>query len=91
MKPRLAGSRQMDFFASGCALSNAKNSTSSCATFLSVFPQVSLWRDDFYSELPVVGCRQLAPKPLDLTRIHERALYFRTGAKTRSFQLHGVF
>src|SRR5207244_9192353 len=24
-------------------------------TFLTVFPQVSLWRDDFYSELPVIG------------------------------------
>ncbi len=44
-------------------------------TFLSVFPQVSLWRDDFYADLPVVALvGQLAPKPLDLTRIHDRAL-----------------
>jgi spermidine synthase len=55
-------------------------------TFLSVFPQVSLWRDDFYSELPVVGLvGQLAPKPLDLTRIHERALYLPDWSKDPLF------
>lgn len=55
-------------------------------TFLSVFPQVSLWRDDFYSELPVVGLvGQLAPKPLDLTRIRERALHLPDWAKDPLF------
>jgi len=55
-------------------------------TFLSVFPQVSLWRDDFYSELPVVGLvGQLAPKPLDLTRIHERALHLPDWSKDPLF------
>jgi spermidine synthase len=44
-------------------------------TFLDVFPQVSLWRDDFYSDLPVVGLiGQLTARPLDLTRIRERVL-----------------
>jgi hypothetical protein len=55
-------------------------------TFLSVFPQVSLWRDDFYSELPVVGLvGQLALKPLDLTRIHERALHLPDWSKDPLF------
>src|SRR6266850_7053383 len=55
-------------------------------TFLSVFPHVSLWRDDFYSELPVVGLvGQLAPKPLDLTRIHERALHLPDWSKDPLF------
>ena len=45
-------------------------------TFLAVFPQVSLWRDDFYSDLPVVGLvGQLTSRPLDLTRIRERVLH----------------
>jgi spermidine synthase len=45
-------------------------------TFLAVFPQVSLWRDDFYSELPVVGLvGQLTPRPLDLTQIRQRVLH----------------
>jgi len=44
-------------------------------TFLSVFPHVTLWRDDFYSDLPVVGLvGQFTPKPLDLARIRQRAL-----------------
>jgi spermidine synthase len=55
-------------------------------TFLSVFPHVGLWRDDFYSELPVVGLvGQLAPKPLDLTRIHERALHLPDWSKDPLF------
>ncbi len=45
-------------------------------TFLAVFPQVSLWRADFYSALPVVGLvGQLKAGPLDLTRIRERVLH----------------
>ena len=44
-------------------------------TFLAVFPQVSLWRNDFYAELPVVGLiGQLTPRPLDLRQIRGRAL-----------------
>jgi spermidine synthase len=45
-------------------------------TFLAVFPQVSLWRDDFYPDRPVVGLvGQLKPRVLDLTRIRERLLH----------------
>jgi spermidine synthase len=45
-------------------------------TFLAVFPQVTLWRDDFYSELPVVGLvGQLTRRPLDLTHVRERLLH----------------
>ena len=44
-------------------------------TFLAVFPQVSLWRDDFYPDRPVVGLvGQLTPWSLDLTRLRERLL-----------------
>jgi spermidine synthase len=44
-------------------------------TFLSVFPQVTLWRNDFYSERPVVGLvGRLTPQTLDLERIRERVL-----------------
>ena len=44
-------------------------------TFLAVFPQVSLWRDDFYPDRPVVGLvGQLIPWSLDLTRLRERLL-----------------
>lgn len=44
-------------------------------TFLAVFPQVSLWRDDFYPNRPVVGLvGQLTPRPLDLTQVDERLL-----------------
>jgi spermidine synthase len=45
-------------------------------TFLAVFPQVSLWRDDFYPDRPVVGLvGQLTPRALDLTCIRERLLH----------------
>ncbi len=45
-------------------------------TFLAAFPQVSLWRDDFYPDRPVVGLvGQLRPRPLDLARIRERLLH----------------
>jgi spermidine synthase len=45
-------------------------------TFLAVFPHVTLWRADFYSDLPVVGLvGQLTSRPLDLARIRERALH----------------
>ncbi|HEY6999385.1 MAG TPA: fused MFS/spermidine synthase [Candidatus Binatia bacterium] len=55
-------------------------------TFLSVFPHVSLWRDDFYAELPVVGLvGQFTPKPLDLTEIQERAVQLPDWAKDPLF------
>jgi spermidine synthase len=45
-------------------------------TFLAVFPQVSLWRDDFYPDRPVVGLvGQLTSWSLDLTRMRERLLH----------------
>ena len=57
-------------------------------TFLTVFPQVSLWRDDFYSELPVVGLvGQFKPSPLDLTRIRERVLHLPEWSKDPLFSI----
>ena len=45
-------------------------------TFLAVFPQVSLWRDDFYPDRPVVGLvGQLTSRALDLSRMRERLLH----------------
>jgi spermidine synthase len=42
-------------------------------TFLSVFPQVSLWRGDFYPNRPIVGLvGQLTPQPIDLAHLGER-------------------
>jgi len=42
-------------------------------TFLSVFPQVSLWRGDFYPNRPVVGLvGQYHAVPVELTRLGER-------------------
>ena len=42
-------------------------------TFLAVFPQVSLWRADFYPNRPVVGLvGQFSAQPVDLTRVGER-------------------
>ncbi len=41
-------------------------------TFLAVFPQVSLWRDDFYPDRPVVALvGQLTAQPVNLTRVRE--------------------
>ena len=55
-------------------------------TFMAVFPRVSLWRNDFYSELPVVGLvGQFTPKPLDLARIGERALHLPEWSKDPLF------
>ncbi len=45
-------------------------------TFLAVFPQVNLWRDDFYPDRPVVGLvGRFTPQALDLARIRERLLH----------------
>ncbi len=42
-------------------------------TFLSVFPQVSLWRNDFFPDRPVVGLvGSLEIVPLNLERVAER-------------------
>src|SRR5262249_24345427 len=42
-------------------------------TFLAVFPDVSLWRNDFYPDRPVVALiGRLAARPVDLDRIQER-------------------
>jgi spermidine synthase len=42
-------------------------------TFLTVFPQVSLWRDDFYSNRPVVGLiGQRSARPVEVERLRER-------------------
>lgn len=42
-------------------------------TFMEVFPQVSLWRADFYPNRPVVGLvGQFSTQPVDLTRVGER-------------------
>ena len=44
-------------------------------TFLSVFPQASLWRGDFYPDRPIVGLvGQLTPWPIDLARLSARLL-----------------
>jgi spermidine synthase len=42
-------------------------------TFLTVFPQASLWRGDFYPDRPIVGLvGQLTPRPIDFARLSER-------------------
>ena len=42
-------------------------------TFLDVFPETRLWRDDFYPDRPVVALvGQLAPGALDLERVQAR-------------------
>jgi hypothetical protein len=44
-------------------------------TFLTVFPQASLWRGDFYPDRPIVGLvGQLTPRPIDFARLRERLL-----------------
>lgn len=44
-------------------------------TFLTIFPQASLWRDDFYPDRPVVALiGQLAPQPVELARVREALL-----------------
>jgi spermidine synthase len=44
-------------------------------TFLTVFPQASLWRGDFYPDRPIVGLMgQLTPRPIDFARLSERLL-----------------
>ena len=72
------GSKPMGSSVNGCRSTNlhGKSSTSLHGRSWRSFPRVSLWRNDFYSELPVVGLvGQFTPKPLDLARIGERALH----------------
>jgi spermidine synthase len=42
-------------------------------TFRTAFPQVSLWRGDFYPDRPIVGLvGQLTTQPIDFARVRER-------------------
>jgi spermidine synthase len=51
-------------------------------TFLTVFPQASLWRGDFYPDRPIVGLvGQLSPQPIDLTGLSERLLRLPTWSR----------
>jgi len=51
-------------------------------TFLTVFPQTSLWRGDFYPDRPIVGLvGQLTPRPIDLARLSERLLHLPTWSR----------
>src|SRR5262249_56707591 len=44
-------------------------------TFLTVFPQASLWRGDFYPDRPIVGLiGQLTPQSIDIAHMSERLL-----------------
>ncbi|HJY81379.1 MAG TPA: hypothetical protein VKK81_09880, partial [Candidatus Binatia bacterium] len=45
-------------------------------TFLAVFPQASLWRNDFYPDRPVVGLiGQRTSQPVDLALVRDRLLH----------------
>ena len=51
-------------------------------TFLSVFPQASLWRGDFYPDRPIVALvGQLTPQPIDFARLRERLLRLPTWSR----------
>jgi spermidine synthase len=51
-------------------------------TFLTVFPQASLWRGDFYPDRPIVGLiGQLTPQPIDFARLSERLLRLPTWSR----------
>jgi len=51
-------------------------------TFLTVFPQASLWRGDFYPDRPIVGLvGQFTPQPIDFTRLSERLLHLPTWSR----------
>jgi spermidine synthase len=51
-------------------------------TFLTVFPQASLWRGDFYPDRPIVGLvGQFSPRPIDFTRLSERLLRLPTWSR----------
>jgi spermidine synthase len=51
-------------------------------TFLTVFPQTSLWRGDFYPDRPIVGLvGQLTPWPIDLMVLRERLLRLPTWSR----------
>jgi spermidine synthase len=42
-------------------------------TFLTVFPQASLWRGDFSPDRPIVGLvGQRTPQPIDVAHVHQR-------------------
>jgi spermidine synthase len=51
-------------------------------TFLTVFPQASLWRGDFYPDRPIVCLvGQLTPQPIDFARLSERLLHLPTWSR----------
>jgi spermidine synthase len=51
-------------------------------TFLTVFPQASLWRGDFYPDRPIVGLvGQLTPRRIDLAGLSERLLRLPTWSR----------
>jgi spermidine synthase len=51
-------------------------------TFLTVFPQASLWRGDFYPDRPIVGLiGQLTPRPSDFAPLSERLLHLPTRSR----------
>jgi len=51
-------------------------------TFLTVFPQASLWRGDFYPDRPIVGLiGQLTPRRIDFTRLSERLFHLPTWSR----------
>ena len=51
-------------------------------SFLTIFPQVSLWRGDFYPARPIVGLvGQLTPRPIDFARLRERLLHLPTWSR----------
>jgi spermidine synthase len=51
-------------------------------TFLTVFPQTSLWRGDFYPDRPIVGLvGQRTPQPMDLMGLRERLLRLPTWSR----------
>src|SRR5262249_24626336 len=51
-------------------------------TFLTVFPQASLWRGDFYPDRPIVGLvGQLTPQPFDLGVLSQRLLRLPTWSR----------
>jgi len=51
-------------------------------TFLTVFPQASLWRGDFYPDRPIIGLvGQLTPRRVDIARMRERLLRLPTWSR----------
>jgi spermidine synthase len=61
-------------------------------TFLTVFPQTSLWRGDFYPDRPIVGLiGQLTPQPIDVAHVSERLLRLAATASAERPSVTGRF